>query len=186
MINGSRILKTYLDSDLFIILSVIFLCVFARGLWLVFKHKSSGKGTWHLISPIFFIFIFIALPQFDQYGTCTATTARLESDLSNIHRACWLYWEDQGSNQQCTIDKVRGIFKSDDTTLYMEQKYRGGIFSSKRYWEYCYPNTNNYGFEANGTSETFEAKYYWSDSHGPQFYSMDSGGDIERTTRAPR
>ena len=98
MINGSRILKTYLDSDLFIILSVIFLCVFARGLWLVFKHKSSGKGTWHLISPIFFIFIFIALPQFDQYGTCTATTARLESDLSNIHRACWLYWEDQGSN----------------------------------------------------------------------------------------
>jgi hypothetical protein len=185
MINSSRILKSFLDSNTFIFLSVIFLCIFARGLWLVFKHNSSGKGTWHLIAPFLYILSFPILPQFDQYGTCTSTTARLKGDLGYIRLVCLNYWDDLGSNKQCSIDKVREILKSDHTTLNMEQKY-GDIFSNSKYWEYCYPNTNNYGFEANGTSETFEAKYYWTDSDGPQFYSIDSEGKIERTTMAPR
>jgi len=185
MTNGSRILKSFLDSNTFIFLSVIFLCIFARGLWLIFKHKNHEKGAWHLIPPFFYILSVLALPQFDQYGTCTSTTARLKSDLSTIHLACRLYWDDLGSSQHCSIDKVREVLKSDqDTTLHMERKY-GDIFSNSRYWEYCYPDTNNYGFEVTGTPETFEAKYYWSDFDGPQFYSIDSEGKIERTTMAP-
>jgi hypothetical protein len=82
------------------------------------------------------------------------------------------------------MNKVRENLKSDLITLHMESKY-GDIFSNSRYWEYCYPDTKNYGFEATGTSETFEAKYYWSDSHGPQFHSIDSKGKIERTSIAP-
>jgi len=184
MITGSRILKSFLDSNTFIFLSVIFLCIFVRGLWLFIK-KNDSKGAEHIVLlSIATICLFIAIPQFDQYGTCTATTARLKGDLATIHMACRLYWDDLGSSQQCTIDKVREVLKSDiNTTLYMEQKY-GDIFSNKRYWEYCYSNTNNYGFEVSGTAETFEAKYYWTDSHGSQFYSIDSEGKIERTRMA--
>ena len=123
MINGSRILKSFLDSNTFIFLSVIFLCIFARGLWLVFKHKGSGKGGWHLISPIFYILSYsLIIPQFEQYGPCTSTDSRLKRDLSYIHGICLSYQEDQGSNQQCSTDKVREIFKSNQKWMFFLDK----------------------------------------------------------------
>ena len=139
----------------------LFLYSLIRGIWLTVK-KKNGEGFLYLfVSSIIGILVYIAIPQFKHYNHCT--TGRIKADLTNSYLECYAYWEDSGSDKQCSPDILRN------------QNYKFYLYSDKS----C-DFDDAYELKASGNKETYKATgSIFHNGNIVALYELDATGNIQ-------